>query len=130
MLFQPEALLFLARQSGLSVHRRGNALVITSAHPIPDVWADTLKRYKPDLLPLLPNDPDQPKRAALQAVEALPGETYDLFGPVPTPAKRKRHGRLNIAPNPHPTHTQAPPFACQMLEGKPTVTTKTYREHP
>ncbi len=61
MLTEPEALLFLARRCGLSIRRDGGLMRVESMNgkPIPGIWAEALKRHKPELMPLLPSLPAQ-----------------------------------------------------------------------
>ena len=90
MLFEPETLLFLARKSGLTLRRKGRQVLITSAHPIPAAWAEAIKQHKAEMLPLLPDVAARHGRPPSPAGEIPAGQTYDLFGPVPEQAKRKR----------------------------------------
>jgi hypothetical protein len=91
MLFEPEALLLLAQRSGLTLSRKGAALVVTSAHAIPEAWADTIRQHKPALLPFLPEATAKNGRSPV--AEKMPaGQTYDLFGPVPPQPVRTRRG--------------------------------------
>jgi len=90
MLTEPEALLFLARRCGLSIRRDGGTMRVESMNgkPIPGIWAEALKRHKPELMPLLPSVPAQ------GAKDANPGRPRK---PRPTPLEQ---GQLDLFAKP------------------------------
>jgi hypothetical protein len=89
----PEKLLLLARKAGLTLFRQGSLVIVKGKGAVPSIWLETLKRHKPDLLPLLPNAPPNLERPKPIRKETAPGETYDLFGPVPPRPPRRRNGK-------------------------------------
>jgi hypothetical protein len=107
MLFEPESLLCLARKSGLNLYRRGGLVIIESQSggAISKVWAEAIKRHKPELLPLLPKQTTATKRPPAQA------ETADLFGPVPPKPKRTRLSMTRGNPRHLATAKPASPVA-------------------